>query len=81
MRTNSILDLIGNTPVVELQHFSTNPRVRILAKLEGSNPGGSIKDRPVLSMFRDAEERGLLKPGSQLLEATSGNTGIAMAMI
>jgi cysteine synthase len=81
MTTNSILDLIGNTPVVELQHFSTNPRVRILAKLEGNNPGGSVKDRPVLMMFRDAEERGVLKPGSQLLEATSGNTGIAMAMI
>jgi cysteine synthase len=81
MTTNSILDLIGNTPTVELQHFSTNPRVRILAKLEGNNPGGSVKDRPVLYMFKDAEERGTLKPGAQLLEATSGNTGIAMAMI
>src|SRR5450830_52550 len=81
MTTNSILNLIGNTPVVELQHFSTNPGVRILAKLEGNNPGGSLKDRPVLAMFRDAEERGVLKPGAQLLEATSGNTGIAMAMI
>jgi cysteine synthase len=81
MTTNSILDLIGNTPVVELQHFSTNPEVRILAKLEGNNPGGSVKDRPVLMMFRDAEERGVLKPGAQLLEATSGNTGIAMAMV
>jgi len=81
MTTNSILDLIGNTPTVELQHFSTNPRVRILAKLEGNNPGGSVKDRPVLMMFKDAEERGVLKPGAQLLEATSGNTGIAMAMI
>ena len=81
MTTNSILDLIGNTPVVELQHFSTNPEVRILAKLEGNNPGGSLKDRPVLAMFRDAEERGVLKSGAQLLEATSGNTGIAMAMI
>jgi cysteine synthase B len=81
MMTDSILNLIGNTPIVELQHFSTNPEVRILAKLEGNNPGGSLKDRPVLMMFRDAEERGVLKPGSQLLEATSGNTGIAMAMI
>ncbi|MDO9099624.1 MAG: pyridoxal-phosphate dependent enzyme, partial [Caldisericota bacterium] len=79
--TDSILNLIGNTPIVELQHFSTNPEVRILAKLEGNNPGGSLKDRPVLMMFRDAEERGVLKPGSHLLEATSGNTGIAMAMI
>jgi len=81
MTTNSILDLIGNTPTVELQHFSTNSKVRILAKLEGNNPGGSVKDRPVLMMFKDAEERGVLKPGAQLLEATSGNTGIAMAMI
>ena len=81
MTTNSILDLIGNTPVVEIHRFSTNPRVRILAKLEGNNPGGSVKDRPVLYMFKDAEERGVLKPGAQLLEATSGNTGIAMAMI
>lgn len=81
MTANSVLDLIGNTPVVELRHFSVSPRVRILAKLEGSNPGGSIKDRPVVAMFRDAEERGVLTPGAQLLEATSGNTGIAMAMI
>ncbi|MHB8071769.1 MAG: PLP-dependent cysteine synthase family protein [Candidatus Cryosericum sp.] len=81
MTTNSILDLVGNTPIVELQHFSTNPSVRILAKLEGNNPGGSVKDRPVLYMFKEAEERGVLKPGAQLLEATSGNTGIAMAMI
>ncbi len=81
MKTDSILDLIGNTPVVELHRFSTNPRVHILAKLEGTNPGGSVKDRPVLYMFKDAEDRGILKPGAQLLEATSGNTGIAMAMI
>ncbi len=81
MTANSVLDLIGNTPVVELRHFSVSPGVRILAKLEGSNPGGSIKDRPVVAMFRDAEERGVLTPGAQLLEATSGNTGIAMAMI
>ena len=81
MTTNSILDLVGKTPVVELQHFSTNRAVRILAKLEGDNPGGSVKDRPVLYMFKDAEERGILKPGAQLVEATSGNTGIAMAMI
>lgn len=81
MTTDTVLDLVGNTPIVELQHFSTNPAVRILAKLEGNNPGGSVKDRPVLFMFRDAEERGILKPGAKLLEATSGNTGIAMAMI
>jgi cysteine synthase len=81
MTTNSVLDLIGNTPLVELRHFGTNLGVRILAKLEGNNPGGSIKDRAVLTMFRDAEERGVLKPGARLLEATGGNTGIAMAMI
>jgi cysteine synthase len=81
MRTDTVLNLIGNTPIVELQHFSTNPGVHILAKLEGDNPGGSVKDRPVLYMFREAEKQGLLKPGSQLLEATSGNTGIAIAMI
>lgn len=77
----SVLDLIGNTPVVELHRFSTNPGVRILAKLEGTNPGGSIKDRPALQMFREAEERGLLKPESTIVEATSGNTGIALAMV
>ena len=77
----SVLDFIGNTPVVELHHFTTNPGVRILAKLEGTNPGGSIKDRPALQMFREAEERGLLKPESTIVEATSGNTGIALAMV
>jgi len=78
MTTNSILDLIGNTPTVELQHFSTNPRVRILAKLEGNNPGGSVKDL----MFKDAEERGRgVEAWSSAAEATSGNTRIAMAMI
>jgi len=77
----SVLDLIGNTPVVELHHFTTNPGVRILAKLEGTNPGGSIKDRPALQMFREAEERGLLKPESTIVEATSGNMGIALAMV
>ncbi len=81
MKTDSILNLIGNTPIVELQHFSTNPDVRILAKLEGNNPGGSIKDRPALYMFREAEKQGILRPGSHLIEATSGNTGIAIAMI
>jgi len=81
MQTNSVLDLIGSTPVVELQHFAVNPRVRILAKLEGNNPGGSVKDRPALFMINDAEKRGVLKPDVQLVEATSGNTGIALAMI
>jgi cysteine synthase B len=78
----SILTAIGNTPVVELQHL--NPRrnkVRILAKLEGSNPGGSVKDRTALYMIRAAEADGILRPGQTILEATSGNTGIALAMI
>ncbi len=77
----SVLELIGNTPVVELRHFATNPGVRILAKLEGTNPGGSVKDRPALQMFLEAEEHGLLRPESTIVEATSGNTGIALAMV
>jgi cysteine synthase B len=77
----TILDLVGNTPMVELQHLNPNPRVSIFAKLEGNNPGGSVKDRPALNMIRSAIERGDIKPGMQLVEATSGNTGIALAMI
>jgi len=76
---------IGNTPLIRLQRIpgadvSARGTV-ILGKLEGNNPGGSVKDRPVLSMFRGAEARGEIKPGDRLIEATSGNTGIAMAMI
>lgn len=76
---------IGNTPLVRLQRV-TGPAlsargVTVLGKLEGNNPGGSVKDRPVLSMFRNAEARGEIRPGDRLIEATSGNTGIAMAMI
>lgn len=77
----SILDLIGHTPQVELQRLSPNSRVRIFAKLEGTNPGGSVKDRPALNMIRSALERGDVRPGMALIEATSGNTGIALAMI
>lgn len=77
----SILDLVGNTPLVEIKKLNPNPAVRIYAKLEGNNPGGSVKDRPALNMIRSAAERGDIKPGTKLVEATSGNTGIALAMI
>lgn len=77
----TILDLVGNTPMVEIKHLNPNPNVTIYAKLEGDNPGGSVKDRPALNMIRSALERGDIKPGMKLIEATSGNTGIALAMI
>ena len=79
----SILDLIGNTPMVDVSALSPNPRVRILAKLEGQNPGGSVKDRAAKQMVVDAEKDGILEPGSGqvILESSSGNTGIALAMI
>ncbi|MEW6720786.1 MAG: cysteine synthase family protein [Thermodesulfobacteriota bacterium] len=72
---------LGNTPVVELRTLNPNPRVRILAKLEGNNPGGSVKDRPALYMLSMAEVRGELTREKTILEPTSGNTGIAIAMI
>lgn len=77
----TILSAIGNTPLVELRRVNPNPKVRILAKLEGNNPGGSIKDRPALSMIDRAEKDGLLTKDKTILEPTSGNTGIALAMI
>jgi len=77
----SILSAIGNTPLVELRNLNTNADVRVLAKLEGKNPGGSIKDRPALAMIEAAEASGDLTPGKTILEPTSGNTGIAIAMI
>lgn len=76
-----IIDLVGNTPMVELKRLNPNPAVKIFAKLEGNNPGGSVKDRPALNMIKSALERGDIKKGTQLIEATSGNTGIALAMI
>ncbi|WP_186754583.1 cysteine synthase CysM [Echinicola salinicaeni] len=76
-----LFELIGNTPLVELQHIPTNPNVKIYCKLEGQNPGGSVKDRAAYSMIRNALERGDIKKGDKLVEATSGNTGIALAMI
>ena len=77
----SILETIGNTPLVEVSQLSPNPAVRILAKLEGQNPGGSIKDRIALSMIEAAEADGTLRPGQTLLEPSSGNTGIGLAMV
>ncbi|MFO1372561.1 MAG: cysteine synthase CysM [Candidatus Competibacteraceae bacterium] len=72
---------VGNTPLVRLQRLSGNTTNLILGKLEGDNPGGSVKDRPALSMIQKAEARGELRSGATLIEATSGNTGIALAMI
>jgi S-sulfo-L-cysteine synthase (O-acetyl-L-serine-dependent) len=77
----SILDLVGNTPMVEIRKMNPNPNVIMYAKLEGNNPGGSVKDRPALNMIKSALERGDIKAGTRLIEATSGNTGIALAMI
>ena len=78
----SILESIGNTPLVELQHLDSEfPNVKILAKLEGNNPGGSVKDRPALFMIREAIREGQLTPDKTILEPTSGNTGISLAMI
>ncbi|MGL4631572.1 MAG: cysteine synthase CysM [Leadbetterella sp.] len=77
----SILDLVGNTPLVEIKNCNPNPAVRIYGKLEGNNPGGSVKDRPALNMIKSAIERGEITKGIKLIEATSGNTGIALAMI
>ncbi|MDZ7754802.1 cysteine synthase CysM [Rhodohalobacter sp.] len=73
--------LIGNTPLIELEQIPVNKNVKIYCKLEGQNPGGSVKDRAALGMINGALERGDIKPGDTLVEATSGNTGIALAMI
>ena len=80
----TVEDVIGATPLVRLQRLAGEEAARrgnvILAKLEGNNPAGSVKDRPAISMIRRAEERGDIRPGDTLIEATSGNTGIALAM-
>jgi [CysO sulfur-carrier protein]-thiocarboxylate-dependent cysteine synthase len=78
---SSVLDMIGNTPVVDVSSLSPNPEVRILAKMEGQNPAGSVKDRIALSMVEEAEADGTLTPGRIIIEPSSGNTGIALAMI
>jgi len=80
VRDRTIDQFIGNTPLVRLQRLPNNSDNRILVKLEGSNPAGSVKDRPALNMIRRAQERGTIRPGDTLIEATSGNTGIALAM-
>jgi len=76
-----VLDSIGNTPLVRLESLSPNPKVTVLAKLEGNNPGGSVKDRIALAMVRDAEQNNRISQGDTILEATSGNTGIGLAMV
>ena len=78
---SSITELIGDTPIVDVSQLSPNPRVRLLAKLEGNNPAGSVKDRIALKMIDEAEADGTLAPGRTVIEPSSGNTGIAMAMI
>jgi cysteine synthase B len=77
----SVIDTIGNTPLVLINNLNTNPQVRVFGKLEGNNPGGSIKDRPAYYMIKKAEESGKLTPDKTIIEPTSGNTGIALAMI
>lgn len=81
MKTYKLVELIGNTPLVETTRLVTNPNVKLLLKLEGDNPGGSVKDRAAYNMIKTALERGDIKKGDKLIEATSGNTGIALAMI
>jgi cysteine synthase B len=78
---SSVLDMIGNTPLVDVSQLSPNSGVRLLAKMEGQNPGGSVKDRIARQMILEAERDGQLKPGSTIIEPSSGNTGIALAMI
>lgn len=77
----NIIDFVGNTPLVEISRLNPNPGVKLFAKLEGNNPGGSVKDRAALNMIRSAIDRGEITKGTMLIEATSGNTGIALAMI
>lgn len=78
---STIFDLIGNTPLVELRNLVPKPGVKVFGKLEGNNPGGSVKDRPAYSMVKGAIDRGELRPGIKLIEPTSGNTGIGLALI
>lgn len=76
-----LFELIGNTPLIELENIPVNPKVKIYCKLEGQNPGGSVKDRAAYHMIRSALDRGEIAKGDKLVEATSGNTGIALAMV
>lgn len=81
MNYPTIDQFVGRTPLVRLQRLPENPRTRVLAKLEGNNPAGSVKDRAARSMIQQAAARGMIQPGDTLIEATSGNTGIALAMV
>lgn len=81
MVARGVLDLIGNTPTVDVSELSPNAAVRIVVKLEGANPGGSVKDRVARYLVEDAEQRGVLKPGATLIEPSSGNTGIGLALV
>ena len=81
MRYNSVAEAIGNTPLIRLNRMGAETGAEILVKLERNNPGGSVKDRIALAMIEDAEQKGLLKPGSIIVEPTSGNTGIGLAMV
>ena len=81
MKSSSITDQIGNTPIVEVHNILSNQKVRLFLKLEGNNPGGSVKDRAAFNMISEAMKRGEIKKGGHLVEATSGNTGIALAFI
>ncbi|WP_057939558.1 cysteine synthase CysM [Algoriphagus resistens] len=76
-----LFELIGNTPLIQLDHIPINPKVKIFCKLEGQNPGGSVKDRAAYNMLKSAMDRGEIQSGDKLVEATSGNTGIALAMV
>ncbi|NCA94269.1 MAG: pyridoxal-phosphate dependent enzyme, partial [Sphingobacteriia bacterium] len=81
MTTKNLIQSIGHTPLLKLKRFSTEKKVNIFVKMEGQNPGGSIKDRVALYMIRKARQRGELKKGQTILEATSGNMGISLAML
>ena len=81
MKYQNILECIGNTPVVRLNQLGKDTGARLWVKLESFNPGGSVKDRPALRMIEDAESQGRLKPGDTIVEPTSGNTGIGLAMV
>lgn len=80
-KTDTVESLVGNTPLVRLQRLPHKPTPKVLVKLEGNNPAGSVKDRPAFNMIQQAERRGDIHPGDMLIEATSGNTGIALAMV
>ena len=81
MKVDNILETVGQTPVVRLHSFSDHLAKALWVKLESFNPAGSVKDRPALNMINDAEQRGVLKPGDTIIEPTSGNTGIGLAMV